>query len=54
MGAIKLKLELYYCLTQIPHTILSDSEVDIMYSLSKDKEVQDHLEKTRTKNESIE
>ena len=49
MGAIKLKLELYHCLIQIPHTMLSESEVDIMYSLSKDNEVQDHLEKAKNK-----
>ena len=49
MGAIKLKLELYHCLTQIPHTMLTDNEVDTMYSLSKDSEVQDYLEKAKSK-----
>jgi len=52
MGAINLKLELYHCLLQIPHTMLSESEVDIMYALSKDEEVQTHIN-IKTKSERI-
>lgn len=52
MGAIKLKLELYHCLLQVPHTMLTDSEVDIMYALCQDKEIQKRLEKAKTKKDS--
>ena len=49
MTKIELKLKLYSCLTGVPYDWLTDSEVDIMYDLSKDPEVQQHLEERKNK-----
>ena len=39
----QLKCELYSRLLQIEHQFLTDNEVDIMFSLAKDSDVQDVL-----------
>ena len=45
MGALKEKLELYRILVAVPPKMLSNSEVDIMYALSRDEEIQEHMGK---------
>lgn len=45
--AKKSKISLYKCLLEIPHTELTDCEIDMMAILAKDNEVQDHLEKKK-------
>jgi len=37
----KAKLHLYHAFIEMPHEELSDNEVDIMYLLSKEKDIQD-------------
>lgn len=54
MGAIKLKLELYHCLLQIPYGKLTNSEIDIMYALCQDEEVQEHIDLKTKKRKDIE
>ena len=39
----QLKCELYSRLLQIEHQFLTDNEIDIMFSLAKDSEVQEVL-----------
>jgi hypothetical protein len=39
----QLKCELYHRLLQIEHQFLTDNEVEIMFSLAKDSDVQDVL-----------
>ena len=41
----KLKHELYNILLKKPITLLTESEVNLMYVLSKDKEIQGTLER---------
>jgi hypothetical protein len=50
VDTIDLKLELYKCLVSVPPKMLSNSEVEIMYALSSDPEVQTHLEKNKKEN----
>jgi hypothetical protein len=49
MDKIDLKHKLYSLLLHYPIDKLTDEEIDIMYALSKDRDIQDTLE--RAKNE---
>ena len=42
-----LKLELYRELLKKDNKDLTDNEIDIMYTLSKDKDIQDTLERAK-------
>ncbi len=45
------KLSLYKSLFKVPFLELTDNEIDIMFMLAKDGEVQAHLEERRKYNE---
>lgn len=45
MAALQEKLALYHALLMVPDHRLSDNETDILYSLSKDADVQAHLQR---------
>lgn len=47
INAINAKKSMYLTLLSMPRPMMRDSDIDTMYSLSQDKDIQDFLEAAR-------